>query len=472
MSELPKGWVAARAEDICEKVQSGSTPRNNPFTETGDIPYLKVYNIVNQKIAFNYKRQFISNDIHEEKLGRSKVFPNDILMNIVGPPLGKIAIVSSEYPEWNINQALTLFRTNEEILLSKFLFYFLNEGSSIKSIHGDLKGTVGQVNISLSQCRNFAIPCPSLPEQKRIVEKLDEVLAQVDTIKARLDGIPELLKRFRQSVLASAVSGKLTEEWRGKTSSMKKIAISQDHLEIPVQWDIYDLESLINTSRKICYGVVQPGEEVDGGKKLIRVCDINNGSVNTENLRTISSEIDEQYSRSKVQKFDLLVTIVGAIGRVAMIERDIDANIARVVARVSPNTDLIEPRYLHIWLSCPKLQWWLNNSSREVARKTLNLSELKQANVALPCLKEQKEIVRLVDQYFASADTIEAQVKKAQARVGNLTQSILAKAFRGELVPQNDDDEPAEMLLDRIAKARKEAEALAKVAKKAGKKTA
>ncbi len=87
--------------------------------------------------------------------------------------------------------------------------------------------------------------------------------------------------------------------------------------------------------------------------------------------------------------------------------------------------------------------------------------------IELPNLDEQKEIVRLVDQYFAFADTIEVQVKKAQARVNNLTQSILAKAFRGELVEQDPNDEPADKLLERIAAARKEAEALAKAAKKA-----
>lgn len=87
--------------------------------------------------------------------------------------------------------------------------------------------------------------------------------------------------------------------------------------------------------------------------------------------------------------------------------------------------------------------------------------------IELPNLAEQNEIVRLVDQYFAFADTIEAQVKKAQARVDNLTQSILAKAFRDELVEQDPNDEPADKLLERIAVARKEAEALAKAAKKA-----
>ena len=120
-------------------------------------------------------------------------------------------------------------------------------------------------------------------------------------------------------------------------------------------------------------------------------------------------------------------------------------------------------------LQSPQLQKRIDESSKSTAQSNLFLGPIKELEVPLPPIEEQREIVRLVDQYFAFADTIEAQVKKAQTRVDNLTQSILAKAFRGELVAQDPDDEPAEKLLERIAQARKEAEALAKAAKKVAK---
>lgn len=104
--------------------------------------------------------------------------------------------------------------------------------------------------------------------------------------------------------------------------------------------------------------------------------------------------------------------------------------------------------------------------------QNLNVESVRKYHLGLPSVEEQTEIVRLVEQYFAFADTIEAQVKKAQVRVDNLTQSILAKAFRGELVAQDPSDEPAEQLLARIAKARTEADVLAKTVKKAWSKKA
>ncbi|VDL20771.1 Type-1 restriction enzyme EcoKI specificity protein [Escherichia coli] len=178
------------------------------------------------------------------------------------------------------------------------------------------------------------------------------------------------------------------------------------------------------------------GDDIKDGIELIRVCDINDGEVDLNHLRKISKEIDLQYKRSKVRKNDILVTIVGAIGRIGIVREDINVNIARAVARISPEYKIIVPMFLHIWLSSPVMQTWLVQSSKEVARKTLNLKDLKNAFVPLPSIEEQHEIVRRVEQLFAYADSIEKQVNNALARVNNLTQSILAKAFRGELTAQ------------------------------------
>lgn len=514
MKSLPKGWVSLKASDICQKVQSGSTPRNNPFTEFGDVPYLKVYNIVNQKIDFQYRKQFISKDIHEKKLARSIVYPNDVLMNIVGPPLGKIALVGDEYPEWNINQAITLFRVDKDIIDHKYLFYFLNEGSALNSILGDLKGTVGQINISLTQCRLLDVPLCSLPEQNRIVAKLDEVLAQVDTIKARLDGIPEVLKRFRQSVLAAAVSGKLTEEWRGrnrpsftneefrgaikeyryqawldektkkyeekgkfpKSDSWKSKYVAPtfdgEHLDaLPEGWIQDVLEGLVYISARIGWKGLKASEYTEEGPLFLSVHGLNHGTyVDLSEAFHISEERYRESPEIMLENNDILLCKDGAgIGKIAIVNdlaEKASINSSLLLIRAG---EFFDTKFLFYLLSGPKMQSLVHERMTGSAVPHLFQRDVKEFVLDVPPLNEQKEIVRLVDQYFAFADTIEAQVKKAQARVNNLTQSILAKAFRGDLVPQDPDDEPGEVLLTRIAQARKEAEALAKAAKKAAK---
>jgi len=163
-------WKYEAAKNVCEKVQSGSTPRENPFDQDGTVPFLKVYNIVDQKIDFDYKPQFITSETHSKgSSARSVAFPNDVLMNIVGPPLGKVAILTNQFPEWNLNQAITLFRVKKELLDHKYLYYVLCEGALVRDVMPETKGSVGQVNISLSQCREAILPVPSIEEQREVV---------------------------------------------------------------------------------------------------------------------------------------------------------------------------------------------------------------------------------------------------------------------------------------------------------------
>lgn len=217
---LANSWVNPKASDICTKVQSGSTPTNNPFEQNGKIPFLKVYNIVNQKIDFDYKPQFITDEIHRSKSKRSIAFPDDVLMNIVGPPLGKIAILTDQYPEWNLNQAITLFRVEKEKMLSKFLYYVLCEGKLVRDVMHDTKGIVGQINISLTQCREAVIPCPSLPEQVEIVRRVEQLFAYADTIEKQVNNALARANNLTQSILAKAFRGELTAQWRAENPDL------------------------------------------------------------------------------------------------------------------------------------------------------------------------------------------------------------------------------------------------------------
>ncbi|BBS93434.1 type-1 restriction enzyme EcoKI specificity protein [Klebsiella sp. WP7-S18-CRE-02] len=219
-NNIINAWTNQKASDLCIKVQSGSTPTGNPFEQNGKIPFLKVYNIVNQKIDFDYKPQFITDEVHRSKSKRSIAFPDDILMNIVGPPLGKIAILTDQYPEWNLNQAITLFRVDKEKLSSKFLYYVLCEGKLVRDVMHDTKGIVGQINISLTQCREAIIPCPSLLEQHEIVRRVEQLFAYADTIEKQVNSALTRVNSLTQSILAKAFRGELTAQWRAENPSL------------------------------------------------------------------------------------------------------------------------------------------------------------------------------------------------------------------------------------------------------------
>lgn len=181
--ELPEGWEWCRLDDICQGITSGSTPPKSNFQELPGIPYLKVYNIRNQLIDFEYNPQFIDIECHSSKLARSILYPGDVVMNIVGPPLGKIALIPDSYPEWNCNQAITFFRPIEPSL-NRYIYTYLTAGTFLESI--ELIGTAGQDNISVTKSRSIVLPTPPLEEQSRIVHKVNNLLNICDQLKQRL----------------------------------------------------------------------------------------------------------------------------------------------------------------------------------------------------------------------------------------------------------------------------------------------
>lgn len=180
---IPHTWMWLRAGELCRPISSGSTPDQSVFHASYGVPYLKVYNIRNQAVDFDYKRQFIAVNHHEERMKRSILRPGDVIMNIVGPPLGKVAIVPATFPEWNCNQAISFFRPIFPEFAT-YLYTFLKEGSFLQNIQ--LIGTAGQDNISVTKCKFIPVPIPPLAEQRRIVAKVDELMKLVDALETQL----------------------------------------------------------------------------------------------------------------------------------------------------------------------------------------------------------------------------------------------------------------------------------------------
>lgn len=203
-------WKSELASQCCQKVQSGGTPKGGQFENSG-IPFLKVYNIVQNKIDFEHEPQYVSTEIQNSQIKKSIVYPGDVVMNIVGPPLNKVAIVPDTYPEWNINQAITLFRT-KDYLDNRYLYYFFCEGSPVNSLINQTRGVVGQVNISLSQCRNFMITIPPIEEQKEIISRVQSLFEKVDIIEQRYQTLKTKLENLPQALLHKAFKGELVEQ--------------------------------------------------------------------------------------------------------------------------------------------------------------------------------------------------------------------------------------------------------------------
>ena len=170
-----------------------------------------MYNLRNQKIDFEFHPQYITEEVHNNKLARSRTQPGDLLMNIVGPPLGKLAIIPESLSEANFNQAAVLIRPLKyKPAITKYLFYYLSELSEINSI--STKGSAGQVNISLTQSQQMRIALPPLAELERITQKIESLFSKIDVVKTSTGNIYDLISKIKSSILEKALSGKLVSQ--------------------------------------------------------------------------------------------------------------------------------------------------------------------------------------------------------------------------------------------------------------------
>lgn len=216
------GWLRLKANMFCININCGGTP-SEFLSETGEVPFLKVYNIVNNKVDFEYKPQFIPKGISDSRLMKSLLYPNDVIMNIVGPPLKKIAIIPDDYPEWNMNQAIVRFRPIKYVL-PKFVYYCLQYDETLIDVVNATRGVVGQSNISVNQSRNLIMPIPSIQEQHEIIKILDWFFEKEEAALEILEFNETYLDKMAQSILLKAFQGKLGTNNPDETSSLELIS--------------------------------------------------------------------------------------------------------------------------------------------------------------------------------------------------------------------------------------------------------
>ncbi len=319
-------------------------------------------------------------------------------------------------------------------------------------------------HLSSKTLSELLIPLPPLAEQKVIADKLDTLLAQVENTKARLERIPQILKRFRQSVLAAAVSGRLTEEWRKRNNS-----------QFP--YESRQLSEIIHEMRN---GLSPKPNEDGRGHPILRISSVRPFSLDQFDIRHLEVS-DKDEKRYSIQPSDLLFTryngsieFVGVCARVSQLNHNTLLYPDKLI-RVRVDKTQLTPEFLEIFAASHEAREYIYSLVKSTSgQKGVSGKDLKLMMVTLPMVAEQTEIVRRVDQLFAHADRIEQQVNNALARVHKLTQSILAKAFRGELTEQWRKDNPelisgensVEALLERIKAERAAAKPVKRTRKK------
>lgn len=435
MSRLPKGWAEVPLKEVAKKITDGS--HNPPRDQPNGIPMLSARNIRSGLVHFDEFRR-ISPDEFEVEHRRSRITRGDVLLTIVGA-IGRSAVVQTD-ERFAVQRSVAVIGE-----LSGVLPAYLAKCTSGPAYQAWLlensRGTA-QKGVYLKKLATSVIPLPPLPEQKRIVAKLDELNAKSARASTELARVEPLVHRYKQAMLRKAFSGELTREWRTQRANL-------------ASWQYLPLSKLIVDGPTNGWSPKADGKV--GGLKSLKLSATSSGTLrlNENTIKYLDQTLPED-SRFWLLANDILIQRANSLellGTTVLFEGPPSEFIfPDLMMRVRADERKALPKYLATFLNSDGARTYFRANATGTAGNMpkINGTTVRETRVPAPLLEEQREIVRRIESAFAKIDRLANEARRALELVGRLDEAILAKAFRGELAPQDDSDEPAEHLLARI----------------------
>lgn len=442
-NKLPPGWTVMSFMDVFD-IQGGTQPPKKTFKYEPTDGYVRLLQIRD----FGTKPQptFV-----RSKTTLKTCRKEDILIGRYGASVGRIC--TGMDGAYNVALAKVII---PERFSKQYVFWLLQSPTFQKPLLEIQRSA--QDGFNKEDLAEIMIPLAPLAEQRRIVAKLERLLGQVDACQKRLTKIPTLLKRFRQSILAAACSGHLTADWRDKNSAIDNDGVK----DLPNGWSF----SIVgNVLEGLKYGTSMKCGYERRGVPVLRIPNVVSGKIDPTDLKFAELPTTE-LTQLRLIPGDLLLIrsngSVSLVGRSAIVSAEQKGfAYAGYLIRLRPNRRKIDPEFLNLVLASYDVRLQIELEARSTSGvNNINSEEVQALHFLLPPLLEQEEIVRRVGTFFALADRIEARFAQGRKHVDNISQTILTKAFRGELVPTEFElakadgrsFEPAEELLERIGR--------------------
>lgn len=417
MAIIPENWTGVPLGEVLTSIVGGGTPSKSVSSYfDGHIPWMTVKDM--NKNVLDDTADHISQEAVENS--STNVIPAGTPIVATRMSLGKIVVARFDSA---INQDLKALFHSEHINKDYLVYWYRSNARSVEEL-----GTGTTVKgIRLEVLKALIFPVAPLAEQKIIAEKLDKLLAKVDSIKSRLDAVPDTLKRFRQSVLAAAVSGKLTKEWRTGNS-------------LEFKWSERLLSDVASNIVDCPHSTPKWSES---GKYCVRTTAFNPFYLDMTEQGYVNDEVFEyRVKRLKPEPHDILYSREGTVGIACQIPEGIELCLGQRMVLIRAGEG-INPKYLTSVLNSDLILTIVRQLTIGSTAPRVNMKDIKSYPIPVPSIDEQTEIVRRVEKLFTYADKVEAEVNAAQQRINQLTQSILAKAFRGEFSATWREQNPA-----------------------------
>ncbi|MEZ2399988.1 restriction endonuclease subunit S [Raoultella planticola] len=451
VTSLP--WLTVQLGDV---VSYGKTEKCELSDVTGDTWILELEDIEKDSSKII---QRLDASARPFKSTKNKFSKGDVLYGKLRPYLNKVVIADNS----GVCSTEIIPLNAEPYIDNRYLFYWLKSEMFLEFVNSVSYG-VNMPRLGTKDGVTAPFVLAPLAEQKVIADKLDTLLAQVEATKARLERIPKILKNFRQSVLVAAVSGRLTEKWREETECVdnvlhniqkeKKswIKNNPDHNEVkrvlkrvkeysnqtklnevklPEMWSWSQLEECVLMIVD-CHNKTAPYSNV--GLPLIRTSNIRDGKFIWDNLKFVSDDTYKYWSRRcPPEPGDIIFTREAPMGEAAIIPPKHKLCLGQRTMLIRPVERYMSAKFLLISLMDPNFRKRSEELAVGTGVKHYRIGDVSNLVIAVPPTEEQTEVVRHVEQLFDFADSIEQKANAALDRVNKISQSILAKAFRGDL---------------------------------------
>ncbi|MFP2871848.1 restriction endonuclease subunit S [Acetobacter tropicalis] len=416
---LPQGWVETQLGASCHSINYGCTSTSD--AKRGDIRYIRITDIQDNDVQWDNVPYLVTppKDIKKYELNKG-----DLLFARTGATVGK-SYLFGDLPYRSVFASyLIRVRCNENFLCPTYAKWFFQSPRYWKQIYDGAEGT-GQPNFNGTKLAHLVVPLPPLAEQRRIVAKLDSLTARIARARAELERAKRLQKQWLSKFLDS---------------------------EFSCDGELLRLGELAEDVR---YGTAQKCDYNPTLTPVLRIPNIASGNIDTSDLKH-STFTEKEIKKLSLCSGDLLIVrsngSIDLVGQSAVADTQVSGFLfAGYLIRIRLKNKEVTPYFVHYWLRSPQARSAINAAAKSTSGvNNINSEQLKNLQIKIPSLSKQRIIVSRVIKAFSHADRLETEAERVLALLDRLESSLLAKAFRGELVPQDPDDEPASVLLDRI----------------------